>query len=124
MAAVSAGGVLGALARYGIGVAWPHHPGGFPWATWAINVSGSFLIGALLTGLSRWRPDQRYLRPFLATGILGGYTTFSTSIVDLQHAPATVAILYLFATVAGALLAVRAGSSLAAIGEDRPRAAR
>ena len=45
---VSAGGVLGALARYGIGQAWPTAAGGFPWATFVINVTGCLLIGALM----------------------------------------------------------------------------
>lgn len=114
LACISAGGVLGALARYGLGVAFPHQPPGFPWATWAINVSGSFLIGVLMTAIGRWHPHQRYLRPFLGVGILGGYTTFSTSIVDLQHSRPAIAVLYLFATLLGALSAVWGGSALTA----------
>lgn len=110
---ISAGGVLGALARHGLSVAWPHSPTGFPWATWTINVSGCFLIGVLMTSIARRRPHQRYLRPFLGVGFLGGYTTFSTSIVDLQPARPGTALAYLAATVLGALLAVWLGSSLA-----------
>ncbi|HEX9999591.1 MAG TPA: CrcB family protein [Actinoplanes sp.] len=106
---ISAGGVLGALTRYGIGVAWPADPAGFPWATWTINVTGCFLIGVLLTAL----PRPGYLRPLLGTGFLGGYTTFSTAIVDLQHVPVPVALAYLPATLLGALLAVWLGSILA-----------
>ena len=49
LAAISTGGALGALARCGVGAAWPHVPGGFPWSTWAINVSGCLLIGVLQT---------------------------------------------------------------------------
>jgi CrcB protein len=107
---ISVGGLLGALARYGIGVAWPHPPDGFPWATWTINVSGCFLIGILMTFIARYRPDRRYLRPLLGTGVLGGYTTFSTSIVDIQHAPAIIGLAYLFATLVGALVAVWLGT--------------
>jgi fluoride exporter len=110
LALISAGGVLGALARWGIGLAWPHTPGSFPWATWTINVTGCFLIGVLMTSLGRWWPRQRYLRPFFGVGILGGYTTFSTAIVDLQIARPAVALLYLVATVTGAMLAVWLGS--------------
>lgn len=105
---ISAGGVLGALARYGISAAWPHPADGFPWATWVINVSGCFLIGVLLTRL-----PGAHLRLFLGVGFLGGYTTFSTAMVDVLQAPALVGALYLFATALGALLAVWAGSALA-----------
>jgi CrcB protein len=113
VAAVSAGGVLGALARYAVSVAWPHAPGDFAWATWAVNVSGCFLIGALMVFLERRPTRRRLVRPFLGVGVLGGYTTFSTSIVDVQQARPAVALLYLGATVVGALLAVGAGSALA-----------
>jgi fluoride exporter len=108
---ISMGGVLGALARYGLGVAWPHPATGFPWATWLVNVSGCFLIGALMTWLPR-RTRHPYLRPFLGVGVLGGYTTFSTAMVDALRAPPAVGLLYFFATVAGALLAVWAGSAV------------
>jgi fluoride exporter len=110
---VSVGGVLGALARYGLGVAWPHPAAGFPWATWVINVSGCFLIGVLMTWLARRAPRHPYLRPFFGVGFLGGYTTFSTAMVDALRAPPAVGLLYFFATVAGALLAVWAGSAVA-----------
>ncbi|WP_149100723.1 fluoride efflux transporter FluC [Actinoplanes teichomyceticus] len=116
LAVVSAGGVLGALTRYAAGVAWPHAAGGFPWSTWSVNVSGCFLIGALLTLLGRFRPGHRLTRLFLGTGVLGGYTTFSTAANDVLRAPAPTGLAYLAATVAGALLAVWAGSSLASLG--------
>ncbi|MBM2618135.1 CrcB family protein [Actinoplanes sp. LDG1-06] len=111
--AISAGGVLGALARYALNVALQHEPGGFPWATWLINISGCFLIGALVAWIARFRPQQRYLRPFLGTGFLGGYTTFSTAMTDVLGSPAVVALVYFATTVIGALLAVWAGTALA-----------
>ncbi|WP_430781228.1 fluoride efflux transporter FluC [Actinoplanes sp. G11-F43] len=101
LAVVSAGGVLGALARWGISTAWPHSPTGFPWSTWAINVSGCFLIGVLHT-----RIERRLPRLLLGTGFLGGYTTFSTAIVEVSAA----GLAYLAATLIGCLLAVLAGS--------------
>jgi CrcB protein len=107
---ISAGGVLGALARYGLSIAWPHAEAGFPWATWLINVTGCFLIGVLLT---RW-PHRIHLRPFLGVGFLGGYTTFSTAMVETLRAPTPVSFLYLFATVIGAMLAVWLGSAVSA----------
>lgn len=112
LAAISAGGVLGALSRYGISVAWPHHPGAFPWSTWTINVSGCFLIGVLMALIAHRLPNRRLVRPFFGVGLLGGYTTFSTSVVDVLGSRPGVALLYLSATVAGALLAVWAGSAL------------
>ncbi|GIE81105.1 hypothetical protein Aph02nite_70550 [Actinoplanes philippinensis] len=104
LAAVAAGGVLGALTRFGIATAWPHEPGGFPWATWAINVSGCFLIGVLYT-----RVRGRIPRLLLGTGFLGGYTTFSTAIAEVSQA----GLVYLAATLIGAVAAVAAGSVLA-----------
>lgn len=104
LAAVTAGGVLGALTRWGIAAAWPHAPTGFPWSTWVINVSGCFLIGVLYT-----RVPARLPRLFLGTGYLGGYTTFSTAIVEVSAA----GLAYLAATLIGALLAVLAGSLVA-----------
>jgi CrcB protein len=112
LAAISAGGVLGALARYGLSTAWPHAPGTFPGATWTINVSGCFLIGVLLVLIARRWPEQRLIRPFFGTGILGGYTTFSTAIVDVQRLSPGPALAYLATTLIGALLAVWAGTAL------------
>ena len=113
LAVISAGGVLGALTRYGLGQAWPHQPGAFPWVTWVINVSGCLLIGVLSVWVARFRPGQRLLRPFLGVGFLGGYTTFSTAMVDVLGTPTVTGLAYLLTTLAGALLAVWAGSALA-----------
>ena len=117
IAAVSAGGVLGALARYAVTVAWPR-PDGFVWSTWSINVSGCLLIGVLMVLISEVWAGHRLLRPFLGVGVLGGYTTFSTSVVDVQqaaaHGSAAVALVYLGATLLGAMLAVWAGSTVTA----------
>ena len=119
LAVISAGGVLGALGRYGISAAWPHDPAGFPWATWTVNVTGCFLIGVLMVLIAARWPRQRLIRPFFGVGILGGYTTFSTSVVDVQQAAAHgapgVALVYLGATIVGALLAVWAGTALASL---------
>jgi CrcB protein len=111
LAAISAGGVAGALSRYGIGLAWPHDPRGFPWATWTINVTGCLLIGILMVLITRVRPDQQLIRPFWGVGVLGGYTTFSTASVDVLRAAPGIALLYLGMTLVGALLAVWAGTA-------------
>jgi len=114
LAAISAGGVCGALARYGLAAAWPHPPGGFAWATLVTNVSGSFLIGVLMVIVTEVVAHRRLVRPFLGVGVLGGYTTFSTSVVDVHRAAsaghAAAALAYLAATLVGAMLAVWAGT--------------
>lgn len=116
--AVAAGGVLGALARYGLTAAFPTRPGGFDWAVFGINVSGCFAIGvvtSLLGGSPRANP---LLRPFLVTGVLGGFTTFSTYAVtvqrDISHGAARIALLYAAVTVVAALPAAWAGAAASA----------
>jgi fluoride exporter len=128
IAAVSTGGTVGALARYGISVGWPHRPDGFPWSTWAINVSGCLLIGVLMILNAELWTGRRLVRPFLGVGVLGGYTTFSTSIVDVQqaaaHGAAGVSLFYLGATVIGAMLAVWIGATATAWAVNARRARR
>jgi len=82
LAAIAAGGMLGASAR--LGIAWwlPTRPGRFPWSTWWTNLSGSFLLGLLLVVLLEGFAARRHLRPFLATGILAAFTTMSTYQVE------------------------------------------
>lgn len=115
VAAVSAGGVLGALARYGLSVAWPHRSGELAWSTLVTNVSGCLLMGVLMVVVAEVYPRRRLLRPFLGAGVLGGYTTFSTYVVDAGHnataGTAVTGLAYFFATVIGALVAVWAGAT-------------
>ncbi len=107
---VALGGIIGSLARYGLAEVFPHGPGEVPWATFATNVVGCFAIGVLLARLTpRSHP---LLRPFLGTGILGGFTTFSTFAVDtekLLNQHVVVALVYFFGTAAAALLAAFIG---------------
>lgn len=75
---VACGGALGALARFGaIQLVTTPAPGTFPWPVFLVNVSGCLIIG-LLAGLSGQWPALHSWRLFLFTGILGGYTTFSS----------------------------------------------
>jgi CrcB protein len=70
--------MLGALARYAVASRWPVPPGGFPWSTFWINVSGALVLGLVVTlVVERW-PPTRYVRPFVGVGVCGGYTTWST----------------------------------------------
>lgn len=113
LAAVAAGGSLGATARWAVAEAVPHDPGRFPWSTLLTNVVGCFLIGVLMVlVIERW-PQHRWVRPFFGTGILGGYTTFSTYAVDTRTLVAAdradLAAAYAIGTLALGLLAVVAG---------------
>lgn len=113
LAAVAAGGVLGALARFGLQQAFPHEATGFGWATFAINVAGCLLIGIVVAAATESRRAPRLTRPFLVTGVLGGFTTFSTYANEirglLRPGSIPVAFAYLAVTLVGALLAVLVG---------------
>ncbi|MFE7182388.1 FluC/FEX family fluoride channel [Streptomyces erythrochromogenes] len=118
LAAVAAGGALGASARYGISLLWPAAPGAFPWATLWINASGCALIGVLmvLIGEGGRSAPHPLLRPFAGTGVLGGFTTFSTYAMDfsrlLDEGEARSALAYAGLTVVAALGAVWAAASV------------
>ena len=83
--AVAVGGALGALARWGIGLAWPAPHGGFPASTLLINVVGCLLMGVLVVHVVEVREAHPLVRPFLGVGVLGGFTTFSTFAVDTEQ---------------------------------------
>ena len=82
LAAIAAGAALGGPARYGVAQVVHVAKDSFPWATFWTNVSGSFALGLLLALLIERFPPSRYLRPFVATGFLGAYTTYSTFAVE------------------------------------------
>ncbi|NIH86577.1 fluoride efflux transporter CrcB [Amycolatopsis granulosa] len=114
--AVAIGGGLGALARFGLTRAWPTAPGHFPWATFATNVAGCFLIGVLMVIVTEIRVAHPLVRPFLGVGVLGGFTTFSTYAVEFHNllSPGLVAVAfaYLAGTLLAAMVAVFAGAAL------------
>lgn len=116
LGAIAGGGVLGALARYGIGEAMPASDG-FPWATLLVNVIGSFALGALLILLAERFPPNRYLRPFAATGLLGAFTTYSTFAADtvllLRDGRPAAAVTYVVLSLALGLAAAGVGVVLA-----------
>lgn len=112
---VALGGALGASARYLTGVAAVRVMGhGFPWGTLTVNVAGSFLMGVLVVLLAHLNATR--LAPFLMTGVLGGFTTFSAFSLDVmtlfeRGQPATAG-LYILGSVAISLLAILGGMAL------------
>jgi fluoride exporter len=83
LAAIFAGGMVGALGRAGLLQLIPTHPGRWPWATFIVNIAGAFLLGYFATRLQERLPLSAYRRPFLGTGLCGALTTFSTMQVEL-----------------------------------------
>ena len=114
-ALVALGGAAGTLARHGVGE-WLNPDGAsFPLGTFAVNVTGSFLLGALLT-LLVLRGDggrQRDARLVLGTGALGGYTTYSALAVETQQlvrdGHVALGLTYALGSLAAGLLAALAG---------------
>src|SRR2546423_895739 len=77
--AVALAGAFGALARYGLdGLIARRAPGAFPWGTFAVNVSGSLLLGLLFTVFTERLTIDTWIRSGVTIGFLGAYTTFST----------------------------------------------
>lgn len=81
---VAAGGAVGSVARYLTGLALAPAPGGYPWATLAVNVVGSFALGMVL---ARWPAPGADLRVLLGVGFCGGFTTFSAFAAELTALP-------------------------------------
>jgi CrcB protein len=117
LGAIAAGGALGAPARYGVAQLIPAEPGRFPWATFWTNVSGSFALGVILIVLLERFPPSRYLRPFIATGFLGAYTTYSTFAVEtdllLKDGHVGMAVAYMAASLAAGFAAAWLGIAIA-----------
>ena len=114
LGAVGSGGALGALLRWWLGEVVPDG-GGFPWTTFAVNVTGSAVL-ALLPALGSVRARPRVVL-FLGPGLLGGYTTLSAyseqSRALLAAGDGALALTYLVGTLAACLAAVAVASHLA-----------
>jgi len=110
---IAVSGALGSLARWALSEAFAQRGGHIAWSTWSANVSGAFMLGSLMVFVLDVWSTTRYVRPFVGVGVLGGYTTFSTYMLDTRtllasgHAPAAFG--YLFGTLLSGLLAVWAG---------------
>lgn len=107
------GGGLGSLCRYAVGayLIKSHTNGGFPWATFAVNVIGCLLIGLLSGALQRRGADLLYM--LLVTGFCGGFTTFSTFSNEcftlLRQGATGLALAYLALSLFCGVIAVGAG---------------
>lgn len=127
--AVATGGSLGTVARYAVSQLVDVSAGGFPWATFSVNLSGSFALGLVLALVLERFPPSLYLRAFVATGFLGAYTTYSTfaveTVVLVKDGRPTVAVTYAAASLAAGLLAawagIRAGRSVPVTGREPRR---
>ena len=112
---VALGGALGAVGRYGVNVTTTRLFGpGFPWGTVTVNVLGSFLMGVIVVALAH-KGGMRFA-PFLMTGVLGGFTTFSAFSLDtvalVERGDMVQAALYVIGTVVVGLMAIFAGMAL------------
>jgi fluoride exporter len=113
LAAIYLGGVLGALGRVGLAEALPYGAGAWPWATFAVNIFGAFLIGYFFASFRDHDPEQLH-HPFFATGICGTLTTFSTLQLELYEMAGDhlgLAGLYCTASLALGYLAVLLGAA-------------
>ncbi len=113
----SAGGAIGAGLRFLVshafaarGLVW------FPWATLSVNVIGSFLMGVLVGLLALRYQGSAEIRTFFATGILGGFTTFSAfafeSVAMIERGEFSLTFLYMIGSVVLSVVAVFFGLSL------------
>lgn len=113
-----AGGALGSGARYLVNTGVVRWIGlGIPWATLTVNIVGSFLMGIVVEFVALRLGGSLEMRTFLATGILGGFTTFSAFSLDAVHlyengASASAAV-YVVASVLLSILALIGGMTLA-----------
>ncbi|MEU9189811.1 fluoride efflux transporter CrcB [Streptomyces sp. NPDC048484] len=111
---IACGGALGALARFGAAQAWPTPANSFPFTTLAVNAAGCLVIGVFLVAVTEIFSAHPLLRPFFGTGVLGGFTTFSTYCVDIERlvtgGRAGIALIYLAATAVAAVAAVTLGA--------------
>lgn len=112
---VALGGAIGASLRYGLNHGAMRMMGpGFPWGTMVANIVGSFLMGVLVVMLGKFGGTR--FAPFLMTGVLGGFTTFSAFSLDavtlMERGQGGVALTYVLGSVVVSILALFAGMTL------------
>lgn len=113
---VFVGGASGTGTRAGIELAFASESGSWPWSTFAINITGAFLLGLLLEALSRREAllgEARGARALLGAGVLGGFTTYSAFALEAVQLPFGLGVLYAVLTSALGVAAAAAGFRLA-----------
>jgi len=113
---VALGGAIGASLRYLAGIAAVRLLGhGFPWGTLTVNILGSFLMGVIVVLLSHFNGNR--FAPFLMTGVLGGFTTFSAFSLDAvtlyERGEMGAVALYVTVSVGLSIAALFIGATLA-----------
>lgn len=115
--AILAGGATGTLARAGLAEAVGHRPGQWPWATFAVNLAGAFVLGWLLTRLAERTAPSRHWRPLLGTGFCGALTTFSAFQIEtlefIRRGDIVPAIAYPLVSIAAGMALAVAGVMVA-----------
>ena len=116
LAAIFAGGFLGAVARAEVVQALPYHAGRWPWATFVVNLTGAFLVGYFTTRLQERLPVSAYRRPLLGTGFCGALTTFSAMQLELLRmldgGHIGLAFAYAISSISAGFLAVAVATNL------------
>lgn len=112
--AIAVAGAIGALARYGLeGLVSRRVPGVFPWGTFAVNISGAFILGFVFTVTTEQFSVAPWIRGAITIGLLGAYTTFSTLSFEtyrlLEDGALGVAAANMLGSMAAGLLAVYLG---------------
>ena len=118
LAAIFLGGIVGTLLRAWLARHFEAAPAVWPWAIFAINISGSFVLASVATHLQANQHRSIYLRPLLGIGFCGAYTTFSTMQIEilhmLDHNRYGLAAAYALVSALAGYLAIWAGNKLVA----------
>ncbi len=123
LALVAVGGMVGSVLRYAVGSAVPHEGSGWPWATVAVNVVASLLLG-VVAGWAHWRHAAHWVRPLVMSGVLGGFSTYSAFAVDTVSLAAAgsggLAAAYVVVTMLACIGAAAVGTVVAGRLWDQP----
>lgn len=116
LAAIFAGGAIGAIARVWLSQHLAQGDASWPWTIFAINITGSFALGYFATRLQERLPQSTYRRPLVGTGFCGAYTTFSTMQIEalkmIEADRYGLAVAYSITSVLAGMLAIWLATTL------------